>query len=154
MEEGKALETSKRQSRGEMGREGKRRRGSLNFMLLSLSLLLRPAARGIREDVTFILQQFPILSLPLSLPPFQVPSISPYSSTAAGGYLDLSVRLSSLAGCTAAEEETVPLSDSKFRFLRYQDITATASEHENCSEGLEWRARAGTGAGLPNLFIF
>ena len=68
MEEGKALETSKRQSRGEMGREGKRRRGSLNFMLLSLSLLLRPAARGIREDVTFILQQFPILSLPPSLP--------------------------------------------------------------------------------------
>ena len=138
MEEGKALETSKRQSRGEMGERGREGEGeSLNFMLLSLSLLLRPAARGIREDVTFILQQFPILSLPPSLPPFQVPSIWPYSSTAAGGYLDLSGRLSSLAGCTAAEEETVPLSDSKFRFLRYQDITATASEHENCSEGLE-----------------
>ena len=99
-------------------------------MLLSLSLSLTPfasdlpsfpaASEGDSRGCNFHPSAVPPPSLRPS--PLASPAISPYSSAAVDESAREGIRIFGLSFGTAAEEETVPLSDSKFRFLRYQDI--------------------------------
>ena len=104
-------------------------------MLLSLSLLLRPAARGIREDVTFILQQFP------NLPPSHLFGRI-HRRQPGQGDLDLGGSLAALRQKKKRFPYQIPSSAfCAIRILQQQLPPRTRTVgREGRKEGPEWRA--------------
>ena len=135
------------------GEEGRERESQFHasFLPSLLSLLLRPAARGIREDVTFILRQFPIPSLP---PSIYFAVFIDGRGRGSGSFWEAHSPLSALRQKKKRFPYQIP--SSAFALSGYYRNGLRARERTGGKkEGLEWRAAERRGpSSLPNLFIF